>query len=174
MGGAMTARPRRLSAGALVAAVGAILLLVSLFLEWFDPGVTAWTVFEIVDLVLAAAALAALLAFASSFGVRAPVDDRVLLPLGATAAVLVVAALLNHPPAALGADPRAGAWLGLAGGLLMLLGGVLSEARVSLTLDVQGRSPRAATPPPPPPAPPQAPERQPTTPLGDAPPPPPR
>jgi hypothetical protein len=134
-----------------VAAVGAILLLVSLFLEWFDPGATAWTVFEIVDLLLAGIALAALVAAAASFGVRAPLSERTLLPLGIVASVLVVGALLNHPPAAIGADPRSGAWLGLAGALLLWIGGLLSVAHVSLAVDVQAR-PRAAAPPPPPPA----------------------
>jgi hypothetical protein len=133
-----------------VAAVGAILLLVSLFLDWFDPGLTAWTVFEIADLLLAAIALAALVAAAASFGVRGPLREGTLLPLGIVASVLVIGALLNHPPAAIGADPRSGAWLGLAGALLLAIGGLLTVAHVSLAVDVQRSE---AVPPPPPPAP---------------------
>src|SRR5437588_11177698 len=34
---------------------GGLLLFVSLFLSWYDPGVDAWTAFEVLDLVLAAA-----------------------------------------------------------------------------------------------------------------------
>ncbi|MEA2356409.1 MAG: hypothetical protein QOD61_2538, partial [Solirubrobacteraceae bacterium] len=45
--------------GGLVAAVGGLLLLVSLFLDWYTLAtftVTAWTAFEVWDLVLAALA----------------------------------------------------------------------------------------------------------------------
>jgi hypothetical protein len=143
--------PTRISAGGLVAAVGGILLLVSLFLDWFDPGVTAWTVFEIVDLLLAAIALAALVAAAASIDPRLPLDDRLLVPLGAVATLLVVHALIDHPPAALGADPTEGAWLGLAGALLLLVGGLLTVVRVSLAFDVERNRPARRPPPPPPP-----------------------
>jgi hypothetical protein len=146
--------PTRINAGGLVAAVGAILLLVSLFLDWFDPGLTAWDAFEIVDLLLALIALAAIAAAASSLDARLPLEDRLLLPLGGAATLLVVHALIDHPPAAAGLDPVEGAWLALAGSLLLLIGGLLTVVRVSLAFDVErNRRParRAATPPPPPP-----------------------
>ncbi|HEV2753006.1 MAG TPA: hypothetical protein VGV36_04130, partial [Solirubrobacteraceae bacterium] len=41
-------------------AAGAALLLVSLFLDWYSPGATAWSTFETIDLALAGLAVAAL------------------------------------------------------------------------------------------------------------------
>jgi hypothetical protein len=163
----MDAAARRVSAGALVAGLGAILLLVSLFLDWFEPGLTAWDTFEIVDLLLALIALAALAAAAGSLDPRVPLDDRLLLPLGGAATLLVVHALVDHPPAASGVDPAEGAWLALAGALLLLVGGLLTVVRVSLAFDVErSGQPRRAAPPPPPPAP----DQQRTTRLADEPP----
>jgi hypothetical protein len=158
--------PTRISAGGLVAALGALLLLISLFLDWFEPALTAWDAFEIVDLLLALIALAALAAAAASIDLRLPLDDRLLLPLGAAATVLVVHALIDHPPAARNVDPAEGAWLGLAGALLLLIGGLLTVVRVSLAFDVD-RSRPARRPAPPPPPPPPGEER--TTRLGDRP-----
>ena len=43
---------RRLEAGPLLVTLGALLLLVSLFLDWFAGGATAWQAFEVWDLVL--------------------------------------------------------------------------------------------------------------------------
>ena len=64
--------PRRLDAGAVVAAGGAVLLLISLFLDWYGDGglgYSAWTVFEVIDLALAAIALLTLSTFLSLSGV---------------------------------------------------------------------------------------------------------
>ena len=36
----------------MLAGVGAIALIVSLFLDWFKPGITAWDAFEVLDLEL--------------------------------------------------------------------------------------------------------------------------
>src|SRR3954467_557744 len=52
--------PERINGGQALVAIGAIVLLVSLFLSWYEPGLTAWTVFEVWDLVLAAICVAAL------------------------------------------------------------------------------------------------------------------
>ena len=68
------AEPLR-EAGAAVAAVGALLLLVSLFLDWYGDGregYSAWTLFELIDLVLAAIALLTLSTFLS----RSEVERR--------------------------------------------------------------------------------------------------
>ena len=46
--------PERINGGQALVAVGAIVLIVSLFLSWYEPGRTAWTVFEVWDVVLAA------------------------------------------------------------------------------------------------------------------------
>lgn len=132
--------PRRVDAGALVAAVGALLLLVALFLDWFGTdadGYTAWTVFEVIDLLLAAIALLAISTLLSRTGVERRAPEAPLFALGAAALVIVAAQLLNHPPAATELDPKTGAWLGLAGAALLLAGAVMSLARISLA--VEGR-----------------------------------
>ena len=61
----------RFDAGTGLVAVGAVLLLVSLFIDWYDPGGDAWAVFESLDLVLAGAAVCGLLAVAPRFGTAA-------------------------------------------------------------------------------------------------------
>ena len=49
---------RRIDAGPLLALLGGLVLLVSLFLDFYEPTFTAWEVFELLDLVLAALAVA--------------------------------------------------------------------------------------------------------------------
>ena len=51
---------RRLEAGPLLVALGALLLLVSLFLSWFTGETTAWEAFEVWDVVLFVLALGAI------------------------------------------------------------------------------------------------------------------
>jgi hypothetical protein len=148
---------RRIDAGTGVAAAGALLLLISLFLDWYEPGFSAWTVFEFVDLVLALLAIAGLTAVAASAGVDLPFTRAVFPVVGALAFVIVVSQLLNHPPAVQGedADLELGAWLALAGAAALLVGSVLALTNVSLALSVEPKEPPAGTPPPPgqPPAP---------------------
>jgi len=143
--------------GWLLAAVGAILVLVSLFLDWFEPGLTGWTVFEALDLVLAAAALTVLGVAARSFGFTL-VDKRAGVAAAAVAFLVVVSQLIDHPPAAIGADVEVGAWLALAGALLMLLGALMSRTGVSLAVvlvnsgrpgPAGGSTERHSSPPPP-------------------------
>jgi hypothetical protein len=145
---------RRLDAGAAVAAVGAVLLLVSLFLDWYgegDEGYTAWTIFEVIDLLLAALALLAILTFARRSGFDTRLPDAPLLLLGGAALVLTVSQLLDDPPAVAFSelDPQTGAWLALAGAALMLAGAFMSVARVSLAVGVEQRDPPPAGSPPP-------------------------
>lgn len=139
----MTPR-ERIDVGPPIAILGALLLLVSLFLDWYEPGFTAWTVFEALDLVLAALALACLLGAAARLGLALPggrgLSSR-LAALGVLALVLVLSQLINHPPAAVGEDPEVGLWLGLGGAALLALGGLLSVTRISLAVDVEGRAP---------------------------------
>jgi len=139
--------PNRL-AGFLLLGAGAILLIVSLFLDWFEPGLSAWTVFEVWDMVLASLALAALAAVAATLNVwRARPDSWALVP-AVVATVVVVVSLLNHPPAAQGLDqdPMIGIWLALAGSLLMLIGAVLAVARISLAVDLAAPGPAVSRP----------------------------
>ncbi|MBW3609512.1 MAG: protein translocase subunit SecF [Actinobacteria bacterium] len=64
--------PRTIEAGMLLIGAGAILLFVSLFLEWYDPRLDAWEIFEVWDLVLALLAIVALVAAASRLGIGPP------------------------------------------------------------------------------------------------------
>src|SRR5438270_13680105 len=96
----------RIEASAALAAGGGLALLVSLFLPWYVPDVTAWTAFEVLDLVLAALAIASVLAAAAEIGLLDVIPSRLLPALGAVAVVIVVAALFNHPPPALGRPPE--------------------------------------------------------------------
>ena len=79
--------PRRIDAGPALAALGAALLLFSLFLAWFD-GRDGWRVFEALDLVLAGLALTALnrlRALARDPGLRRQHSAAPPLERGATA-----------------------------------------------------------------------------------------
>ena len=131
--------PRRLDAGATVAAVGALLLLVSLFLDWYGDrreGYSAWTLFEALDLVLAALALLALSTFLSrTFEPRLP--EAPLMVLGGAALVLTASQLIDAPPAVAlsDLDLQTGAWLALAGAALLLAGAFMSVARVSFSVE---------------------------------------
>jgi hypothetical protein len=133
--------PERINGGQVLVVLGAIVLLVSLFLNWFEPSRSAWTVFEAWDLVLAAIAAAAI---AAALPVRLggvagePAVSRGWLPvLGIAALVIVFVALVNHPPAARGAGLEVGAWLALVGSILLTAGGVLSRARISLVVTLR-------------------------------------
>lgn len=137
----------RIEAGPVVAVLGALLLLVSLFLDWFAPGTSAWTAFEVLDLLLAAIAVAAIL---SAGGLLLPelavLDRRWLVPLAVAALVIVGSQIVNPPPAAGNGDAEPGAWLGLAGALLMAAGALLSFGRVRFAVTVEGRDPRRRVP----------------------------
>jgi hypothetical protein len=140
---------RNLEAGVLLLGVGAMLLLVSLFLEWYQPTVDAWEIFEVWDLVLALLALAALAALASRMGYGTPRPASHVFGPGIAAFVIVLYALLDPPPlnSALGdGDPGTGLWLALAATVLMALGSVLSVARVSVAFTRPTAAP-VATPP---------------------------
>ena len=139
---------RRFEAGPLLALVGATLLLVSLFLAFYEPSTEAWDAFEITDLLLAAIGIGAVLAAAAMlFDGPGWVDSRWLPWLALAALVLVVNALLSPPPL-VGAlppdagDPETGLWLALAGASLLAAGAILVVADVSITFDVAARERR--------------------------------
>jgi hypothetical protein len=135
---------RRLEAGPLLVTLGALLLLVSLFLSWFSPGeITAWEGFEVWDLVLFALALGAIGGGLGLATQDIELVDRRLLPAGVVAVLVIVASqILDPPPAAAGADPDTGAWLALAAALVMCAGAVLTFGRVHVSLTVEDREPR--------------------------------
>lgn len=135
----------RIDLGRALTALGALLLLVALFLDWYDVGGTAWEVFEALDLLLAALAAGVLVAALHP-------DDPApwLLRLAPLAALAVVAVqLLNAPPVVQLAsdaldvdgagDPDTGAWLALAGSALMAAGAILTLAQIRVTIDVADR-----------------------------------
>src|SRR4051794_14322554 len=116
---------RRIEFAPLLAALGGLVLLVSLFLHWYQPALTAWTAFEVWDLVLAALALAGVWVALASAVWEAPLRAGALPLLGGSTFVIVVSQIVNHPPAAQGASVQSGAWLGLLGSALMAVAGVL-------------------------------------------------
>lgn len=148
---------RRLELGPLAAATGALLLLVSLFLDWYgpEPAISAFTAFEVLDLVLAGIALAVAGAGVMQLTGHAPSPgvDRAVPWLAVVAVTIVGSQVINHPPAGVGADAEVGQWLGLGGALAMAAGAVLGRARISLAVNVASRAageepPRAPAPEP--------------------------
>jgi hypothetical protein len=134
---------RRLDAGPVLVTLGALLLLVSLFLAWFTGEIAAWEAFEVWDLVLFALALGAIAAGLGLTAQAADLVDRRFLPAAvAGVAVIVASQIIDPPPAAAGQDPDIGAWLALGAALVMCLGAVLTFGRVHLSLTVEGRDQR--------------------------------
>ena len=132
----VTPAAARSEGGIAIVAIGATLLFVSLFLHWYQPGRSAWTVFEVWDLVLAGLSMVALVAAAGRLGIGPRRSDSWLVAPSAGALVIVVASLLNHPPAAIGEDPMIGIWLALIATVLMVAGVVWSVAGVSVAINI--------------------------------------
>ena len=124
----------------MLAALGALALLVSLFLTWYQPSRDAWTVFELNDLVLAALGLLVLAISAfdviGSWSLRYLSDSSVPYA-GVGALIIVVATLIQAPPAAAHSSPQVGAWFALGGALAITLGGLLLKARVSVVITLR-------------------------------------
>lgn len=134
--------PRRIDLGDAIAALGAVLLLIALFLEWFDSA-TAWEAFESLDLVLALLAIAAL---GAAIGVSEGFGSRLLAPLGVLLLFIVVIQIVEPPPIVADADVDSGAWLALAASSLILLGGAMEIASFSVTVSVGGKDARRRVP----------------------------
>jgi hypothetical protein len=133
---------RRFEIGPLLVAVGALVLLVSLFLDWYGDQ-TAWAAFEVADVLLAALSVLALVAAAGFIAPELAYMDRGWLPgVVFGIAVLVAAQILSPPPSVGDADPQTGAWIAFAASLVMLAGAVLSFGRVSFSVAIEGREPR--------------------------------
>ena len=89
---------RRFDIGPIVLALGALLVLVGLFLAWYGD-LSAWDAFELTDILLAALAVAGI---ASAVGLLLPdaeyLDRRALPWIVGAAFVVVAVELLNKPP----------------------------------------------------------------------------
>ena len=117
-------------------------MLVSVFLDWYEPGITAWQSFEVLDLALAALSLAALVAVVGTIRPDAAVIERPALPLIVAAALVIVASQILDPPPGVTGDPMIGAWLALGAAVVMCAGAVLTLGRVSFAMTVEGRDTR--------------------------------
>jgi hypothetical protein len=134
---------RRLEAGPLLVTLGALLLLVSVFVPWYAGEITAWEAFEVWDLVLFVLALASVAAGLGITTQDVDLVDRRFLPAAVAAVAAIVASqIIDPPPAAAGQDPDTGAWLALGAALVMCLGALLTFGRVHLALTVEGRDQR--------------------------------
>ena len=90
---------RRIEAGPILVAVGALLLLVSVFLDWYQPNVTAWQAFEVLDLLMVVLGLAAIVAAVGTMvPAAAVIDRRALPPIVAALLVIVASQILDPPP----------------------------------------------------------------------------
>ena len=100
--------------GALVAAIGGVLLIVSLGLDWYGR-FSGFTSFEFLDLLLVLLALSTLVTLVTALGlVGSPLGTGTALVTGASALVIVLSQLINHPPIGIDRDVETGLWLGLA------------------------------------------------------------
>jgi ABC-type amino acid transport substrate-binding protein len=157
--------PERLNGGHALVVLGAVALIVSLFLHWYEPNQSAWTVFEAWDVVLAGIGVASILSVipVSRGDVRGEhlVPERWMPALAGAALVIVVVALVNHPPAARDAGLQIGAWIAFAAAVVLAAGAILSRARISLVITLkpnESTGPSRRTPEPEPPPDPSAPE----------------
>jgi peptidoglycan/LPS O-acetylase OafA/YrhL len=140
--------PQRIDAGPVVAALGAVVLFLSLFLSWYDPDLSGWDSFETLDLLLGGIAIAAAVLAAGRLGASfaEDVDPRLLPLLGAIAVAAVGLTVLQGPPGTAGADRDSGAWVALGASVLILAGGLLTAARISVTVTFAGRDVRRRVP----------------------------
>ena len=130
---------RRFEVGPILVALAALVLLVSLFVDWYGP-LTAWEAFEVVEVLLLALAFAALAVAAGMLAPDLEYLDRRWLPLIVLGVALLVAAeLIDPPPAATGEPLSAGAWIAFGAALLMIAGAALSFGRISFAMSVEGR-----------------------------------
>ena len=131
---------RTIEAGMLLIGAGALLLFISLFLEWYQPGIDAWEIFEVWDLVLAVLAIVALVAVAGRMGFAPPRPPSWLIGPALAALVIVLYLLINPPPLTpdIDGDPSTGLWLALAAAILMVAGATLSVAQISVAISPGG------------------------------------
>jgi hypothetical protein len=144
----MNARPKetQIPIGPLVAAIGGVLLIVSLGQDWYAD-LSGFNSFEFLDLLLVVLALVTFGSLAAAFGLlHTPLRPGTPLVVGVVALVIVLSQLVNHPPAGIGDDVETGLWLGLGGAALMLAGAILSTARIAIAVEPRTRASEASAP----------------------------
>src|SRR5215207_11638714 len=129
---------RRLRAGEWIAGISGLVLLVALFLPWYGDDVgsrTGWQSLGALDVVLGVVALAALAIPVVTAVQRAPAvplaHESLTVLVGLLALVLVLIRVLNMPDWA--AEREWGLWLGLAGTLGIVVGGLTAMRDERLT-----------------------------------------
>jgi hypothetical protein len=149
--------PERIDARPAIAFVGGALLLISLFMTWYQVPATppaigkvdvgnAWHVFESLDLILAAVGVASLYGAWEQLTGHHRFGEGWLLPASLVALIVVASQIIDPPPAAgLNPDVATGAWLALAGSGAMFIAGLLGMANVSLAVELESRSGGGAT-----------------------------
>src|SRR5881397_2108654 len=100
----------KIDLGSGLVALGALGVLVSLFLDWYAPHLTAFDAFEVVDWALAALAVVTVAGLSLATRDAVPIPPWLVVAVLA-AAVLVAAQVIDPPPAAHGAGRESGAWL---------------------------------------------------------------
>jgi hypothetical protein len=120
-------RPTRIRTGELLAAAGAVCLIVSLTLPWYENAegkLSAWSTFGPAVVLLILATIAALVLVFSTLAERTPalpVAAGVWSVLfGVIAVIAAIVRVLERPDHA--SALCAGAWLGLVGAVAVLLG----------------------------------------------------
>jgi hypothetical protein len=137
---------RRFEVGPILVAISAVVLLVSLFLDWYGS-LTAWEAFEVVEVLLGSLAVAALVIAVGQVVPDLEYIERRRLPAVVLAVVVLVAAeIIDPPPAAGGQDPASGAWLAFAAAIVMFAGAVLTFGRVRFAVSVESREARERVP----------------------------
>jgi hypothetical protein len=125
-------------AGELVGALSGLGLLFVSFLPWYSKGgedATAWQAFSVVDLFMAAAAVAGIsvgLVVLFRLSVSYPVAGSTISALVGGIALILIAYRLINPPGS-GLDLEVGSWLGLIGAAGVTVGGYLGMQESSTT-----------------------------------------
>ena len=112
----------RIRRGEIVAGLGGVVLLVSLFLPWFEPGPSGFDSLAVADLFVAAAALAAIalpLLSAGQEKTDLPVVADTVTVIASAIAIAIVAFRLLDP---IGGGREAGLYLALAASIVTLAG----------------------------------------------------
>jgi len=135
----------KIDLGSGLVALGALGVLISLFLDWYAPHLTAFDAFEVVDWMLASLAVVTLGGLSLAARDAVPVPPWLVVAVLA-AVVLVFAQVIDPPPDAHGAARQAGAWLAVGSAALMAIGVALATASISVTVDVRGRERRRRVP----------------------------